>query len=105
MGLAMLRGYTHVETRSVRLAAGWYYLHIGKKKLEDTIAAGPALIAATFLDAPEESDLPKSCIIGMIRLGKAVSAVDAAGMHPWALPSCGEYSIVVEQSVEFQAAV
>ena len=84
MALAMLRGQKSGENRGRRWQAGWYNLHVGKQDLRQA-CVGP--LSRTWPDAPDASALPRSCIVGQIRLGPAALAEGVD--DPWALPSVG----------------
>ena len=74
VGVAMLRGYKRIESRKRRLAAGWYYLHVGRQSLQALPPECLAALQQTWPQAPPEEDLSKSCVLGMVCLGKVIPA-------------------------------
>ena len=56
VGRAMLRGYKRIESRKRRLAAGWYYLYVGRQSLQ---VLPPECLAAL------QKTWPKACTLSM----------------------------------------
>ena len=74
VALAMLRGSKRIESRKRRMAAGWYYLHVGRQSINSLPPECSAALRQTWPDAPEEASLSKSCVVGMVCLGKVIQA-------------------------------
>ena len=108
VALLMLRGIKKVENRKTKLAPGWYNLHVGNTDLQKTLPAAVSLVHSTWPDAPAENTwhtYAKSCIVGRVLLTKALLSEEVAAEHPWAIPSVGRFSLVIEESIEFQNPV
>ena len=77
----MLAGEKRMETRKRRLAKGWYNLHIGRGS--KTPCAG--------------------CVIGMIHLDRTLDC--NLLQDSWAKPEFGQFSSVIDKSVQFRKPV
>ena len=91
MGLALMKGYKPIETRSCRWRPGWYWLHVGKGGLRCVPGGEKALRQCWPPDQvlPDETVLPQSCIIGRVRLGRVIPASRVS--HAWVIDvACGK---------------
>ena len=102
VALAMLRGSKRIESRKRRMAAGWYYLHVGRQSINSLPPECSAALRQTWPDAPEEASLSKSCVVGMVCLGKVIQASKVE--NPWV---CASLPLVHEivATVEFRSPV
>ena len=100
MAKAMLLGHKPVETRNVQWGAGWYNLHCGKDELPNAYAE---VLRQSWPDAPPEGDLPRSCIVGQVRLGRIAHC--GSVNIPWALATAGKWSHVIEHTREFRRPI
>ena len=97
----MLRGYKRIESRKRRLAAGWYYLHVGRQSLQALPPECLAALQQTWPQAPSEEALSKSCVLGMVCLGKVIPADKIS--NAWvckSLPLVHEITAAIEFSKE-----
>eukprot|EP00397_Hematodinium_sp_SG-2012_P056834 GEMP01070535.1.p1 GENE.GEMP01070535.1~~GEMP01070535.1.p1 ORF type:complete len:304 (+),score=64.39 GEMP01070535.1:135-1046(+) len=86
MARAMLLGKKCFENRSWIIPPGWYALHVGAK--EEITEDQAARLALTFPDCPPLEELPRSCIMGFVQLGPAVTP-DQVESDVWSLgPFC-----------------
>ena len=101
VGLAIVRGECpYVGINGRLLQEGWYYLHVRATDLPEADSAQD-LFAAAWPGAPDA--LPRSCIIGRVRLGRRV-ARDSV-QSPWGFAVGGLDCRIVEESVELQTPV
>lgn len=101
VALAMLRGSKRIESRKRRMAAGWYYLHVGRQSINSLPPECSAALRQTWPDAPEEASLSKSCVVGMVCLGKVIQASKVE--NPWV---CASLPLVPEiVAIEFRSPV
>merc|ERR1712183_176513 len=63
-GLAMVTGRKQIENRSWKIPFGWYALHVGSQPLKAIGSEWPERLRRSWPDAPPESALPSSKIIG-----------------------------------------
>jgi hypothetical protein len=90
---AILDGRKLVENRTWRLSPGWYALHSGKGSLS---AEAKMRLHALAPDAPEETSLPKSAIVGAIRVSHCLP-LEACSQDPWATgPVC---NVIAERAM------
>ena len=78
VALAMLRGYKPFVSHSGVFPVGWYWLHVGAQDncrqvgiLKERCASA---LTQSWPSAPIDEDLPKSCILGRIYLGRVLPA-------------------------------
>ena len=101
VGLAIVRGECpYVGINGRLLQEGWYYLHVRATDLPEADSAQD-LFAAAWPGAPDA--LPRSCIIGRVRLGRRV-ARDSV-QSTWGFAVGGPDCRIVEESVELQTPV
>ena len=103
MALAMLRGKKPFEVRNKQWAAGWYYLHVGGKRLQCVVPNGLDILQSTWPECPPADSLSSSCIVGQVFLGRVLDA-DVVE-HAWNVRSAGRYCLLIEQAIEFQEPV
>lgn len=99
LALAMLYGHKTIETRKCAWwPRGWYFLHVGRAPLSQQ---GVRLLNSSWPDAPPESELHRSAIYGLVRLGPVVPVTQIC--NPWAQQEFGEWSYVLEETLAFRA--
>ena len=99
MALAMLRGYKRFENRPRLWAKGWYFLHVGGNPISPNLAK---ILLDTWPQAPDARELPRCCIVGMVRLGEGRAVDEPKEKSPWALgPVCHP----IEEAIELSGVV
>jgi len=86
MARAMLLGKKKYENRGWIIPPGWYALHVGAK--EEITDEQRQQLEITYPDCPPASSLERSCIVGFVLLGVAVTPENAEN-KTWAVgPFC-----------------
>ena len=105
---AMLKGFKPFETRARIFPTGWYFLHIGAPSVRSESARALQRLCAdalrvTWPNAPSNTELPVSSIIGCVYLGKVAKAANIT--NPWVIPGYGDKCHMIEKVIEFANVV
>ena len=76
---AILCGYKKVENRTWSIKPGWYVLHTGAGKIEKPTKLVVTQNWPLGIPIPNESDLPRSAIVGLIHIGSSTTMIEPKG--------------------------
>ena len=76
---AILRGYKKVENRTWAIKPGWYALHTGSGKIEKSTKLVVTQNWPSDTPIPNDSELPRSAIVGLIHIGSSSIMTDSNG--------------------------
>ena len=80
LSYAIYTGAKSVENTTITLKPGWYALHTGNAQ---EIIASHLPLLANICDLPDESNLPHSAIVAVIRVLQTMDSKDAKPFSPW----------------------
>lgn len=76
---AILCGYKKVENRTWSIKPGWYALHTGAGKIEKPTKLVVTQNWPPGIPMPNDSDLPRSAIVGLIHIGYSTAMIEPKG--------------------------
>mmetsp|Transcript_64801 Transcript_64801/g.130175 ORF Transcript_64801/g.130175 Transcript_64801/m.130175 type:complete len:152 (+) Transcript_64801:523-978(+) len=104
--MAMVTGRKRIENRSWHIPLGWYALHVGMKPLASIGVEWCERMKVAWPEAPPESKLPSSSIVGLIHVSDRRSPGDCLPQdHKQNIWAVGPVCHVISEAVVLQRPI